>query len=155
MNAYEYAMKMEKDGEKYYRELADKSLYSGLKMVFKLLANEEVKHYNVVKDMMKNSDLDVKNLDITLDSKTVYELLSTEQDSVDFNKDEIKFYEEAIAREEGSEAFYIEKANEFTNEKQKDIFLKLAEEEAKHTVVLKNILDYLEEPKNFVAAAEF
>ena len=155
MNVYEYAMKVEKDGEKYYRELADKSLYSGLKIVFNILAKEEVKHYNIVKQMMKNSDLDVNSLDVSLDTETIYESLSTQKDSVDFNQDEIKFYEEAIARELEAENFYIEQAKELKTENEKKVFLKLAEEEAKHTVVLRNILDYLQEPKNFVAAAEF
>lgn len=31
MNVYEYAMKVEKDGEAYYRELASKSPNNGLK----------------------------------------------------------------------------------------------------------------------------
>lgn len=155
MNAYEYAMKVEKDGEKYYRDLANKSLYTGLKMVFNILANEEVKHYNAIKEMMNNSDVDFENLDISLDTTTLYEVLSAEKDSVNFNADEIKFYEEAIAREDGAQKFYLEKAEELTNENVKKIFIKLAAEEAKHAVVLQNILDFLEEPKNLVTAAEF
>ena len=155
MNAYEYAMKVEKDGEQYYRELAEKSLYSGLKMVFNILANEEVKHYNVIKKMMSESDVDLKDLDIILDTKTIYEVLSTEKDNVNFNNDEVKFYEEAIAREDGAQQFYLEKAEELESEKEKQIFLQLAEEEGKHAVVLQNILDFIEEPKNFVEAAEF
>ena len=155
MNAYEYAMKVEKDGEKYYRELAGKSLYSGLKMVFNILANEEVKHYNVIKEMMNNSEIDLKNLDIILDTTTIYDVLSAEKDNVNFNSDEIKFYEEAIAREDGAQKFYLEKAEELTNETEKQVFIALAAEEGKHAVVLQNILDFIEEPKNFVEAAEF
>ncbi len=155
MNAYEYAMKVEKDGEKYYRELADKSLYSGLKMVFNILANEEVKHYNIIKNMMKNSEIDINKLDMILDTKTIYEALSTQKDSVNFNNDEIKFYEEAIAREDGAQKFYLEKAEELKSENEKQVFIMLAAEEKKHAVVLQNILDFIEEPKNFVEAAEF
>jgi len=155
MNAYEYAMKVEKDGEKYYRDLADKSLYTGLKMVFNILANEEVKHYNIIKDMMEKSDIDFKNLDIILDTTTIYEALATEKDNVNFNNDEVQFYEEAIAREDGAQKFYLEKAQELENEDEKQVFLSLAAEEGKHAVVLQNILDFIEEPKNFVEAAEF
>lgn len=53
MNVYEYAMKVEKDGEAYYRELASKSPNNGLKRIFTMLAEEEIKHYNVFKNMMK------------------------------------------------------------------------------------------------------
>ena len=155
MNAYEYALKVEKDGEKYYRELAEKAPYTGLKMVFKILANEEVKHHKVIKDMMKNSDIDVKKLDIILDTTTIYESLSVDKENVNFNTDEIKFYEEAIAREDGAQKFYLERAKELKSENERQVFLKLAEEEGKHSEVLQNILDYIQEPKNFVSAAEF
>lgn len=155
MNAYQYALKVEKEGEKYYRELAERAPYTGLKMVFNILANEEVKHYQVIKDMMKDPTIDAGKLDIILDTKTIYEALSVEDESVNFNNDEIKFYEEAIRREDGAQKFYLEKAEELESENEKQVFLKLAEEEGKHTVVLQNILDYLQEPKNFVAAAEF
>jgi len=155
MNAYQYALKVEKEGEKYYRELAERSTYSGLKMVFNILANEEVKHYKVIKDMMNDPKIDASKLDIILDTKTIYETLSIESDCVNFNNDEIKFYEEAIKREDGAQKFYLDKANELESENEKQIFLQLAEEEGKHTVVLQNILDFLQGHKNLVTAAEF
>jgi len=155
MNAYQYALKVEKEGEKYYRELAERSTYSGLKMVFNILANEEVKHYKVIQDMMNDPSIDASKLDIILDTKTIYETLSIESDSVNFNNDEIKFYEEAIKREDGAQKFYLDKANELESENEKQIFLQLAEEEGKHTVVLQNILDFLQGQKNLVTAAEF
>ncbi len=53
MNVYEYAMKVEKEGEAYYREMAAAANNAGLKRIFTMLADEEVKHYNVFKNMMK------------------------------------------------------------------------------------------------------
>lgn len=155
MNAYEYALKLEKDGEKYYRELADKSPYPGLKTVFNILAEEEVKHCHVIEEMMKDSNVDAEKLDIVLDTKTIYETLLSEKDNVNFNNDEVKFYEEAIAREDGAEKFYVKKAQELDTENEKQIFLKLAAEEKKHVDVLQNILDFIQEPQKLVAAAEF
>lgn len=155
MNAYEYALKLEKDGEKYYRELADRSPYPGLKTVFNILAEEEVKHCHVIEEMMKDSNVDAEKLDIVLDTKTIYETLLSEKDNVNFNNDEVKFYEEAIAREDGAEKFYVKKAQELDTENEKQIFLKLAAEEKKHVEVLQNILDFIQEPQKLVAAAEF
>ena len=155
MNAYEYALKVEKDGENYYRELASKSPYEGLKIVFNLLANEEAKHYAVIKKMRDNSEINVDDFDITLDTKNIFETLSSEKDSVNFNADEIKFYEEAIAREDDAQKFYLEKAEEMGSQNEKNVFIKLAKEESKHKVVLQNILDFIQEPKNFVESAEF
>lgn len=155
MNAYEYALKLEKDGEQYYRELAQKAPYEGLKTVFNILANEEVRHYKIIEDMMNDSKIDANKIDIVFDTKTVYETLLLEKENVNFNNDEVKFYEEAIKREDGAEQFYLEKANELENENEKQIFLKLAAEEKKHSEILHNILDYIQEPQKLVAAAEF
>lgn len=155
MNAYEYALKVEKDGEQYYRELSSKSQYASLKLIFNILANEEVKHYNVIKKMMSQSDIDVNKLDISLDTTTIFSGLKAEKDKVSFNSDEIKFYEEAIAKEDGVQEFYLEKAKESTNEVEKGLFTILAAEEGKHAVILQNILDFVQEPANFVESAEF
>ncbi|GAH41605.1 unnamed protein product [marine sediment metagenome] len=48
MNIFEYAMKMEKDGEEYYRQLAQQTTNKGLQTILTMLADEEVKHYNAI-----------------------------------------------------------------------------------------------------------
>ena len=50
MDIFEYAMKMEKDGEAYYRQLA-KQVGKILGAVFTMLADEEVKHYDAIEAM--------------------------------------------------------------------------------------------------------
>ncbi|MHC4911431.1 MAG: ferritin family protein, partial [Planctomycetota bacterium] len=48
MDILEYAMKMEKDGEQYYRRTAEKVNNKGIKTILSMLADEEVKHYNAL-----------------------------------------------------------------------------------------------------------
>lgn len=155
MNVYEYAMKVEKDGEAYYKELASKSPNAGLKKVFNLLADAEVKHYQVFKSMRDKDGQDFKALDISTDTKTIFETLKAEKNSVDFNLDEIKFYEEAIKREDDSYRFYLNKANELENEEEKTVFMNIAQEEIKHKAILEDILAFIQEPTNWVGSAEF
>lgn len=155
MNVYDYAMKVEKDGEAYYRELASKSPNTGLKKVFNLLADAEVKHYNVFKSMKDKDGQDIQKLDISTDSKTIFETLSAEKNSVNFNLDEIKFYEDAIKREDDSYNFYLSKSKELTNQDEKEVFVNIAQEEIKHKEILENILSFIQEPTNWVGSAEF
>ncbi len=155
MNVYEYAMKVEKDGEAYYKELASKSPNAGLKKVFNLLADAEVKHYQVFKSMRDKDGQDFKALDISTDTKTIFETLKAEKNSVDFNLDEVKFYEEAIKREDDSYRFYLNKANELENEEEKTVFMNIAQEEIKHKAILEDILAFIQEPTNWVGSAEF
>lgn len=155
MNVYQYAMKIEKEGEAYYRELVAKSPNNGLKRIFNMLAAEEVKHYNIFKSMMKNNNVDIDKLDIITDTKTIFEILNQEKDSVDLSKEEIKYYQEAIEREDNSHKFYLEKSKEIEDEKEKLIFIKIAEEEIKHKMILEDIVSFIEEPTNWVSSAEF
>ena len=55
MNVFEYAMQMEKDGEVFYRELAEKAGSKGLKNIFTNLADNEAEHFNIFK-AMKDAD---------------------------------------------------------------------------------------------------
>lgn len=155
MNVYDYAMKVEKDGEAYYRELATKSPNAGLKKVFNLLADAEVKHYNVFKSMKDKDGQEILTLDISTDSKTIFETLSAEKNSVNFNLDEIKFYEDAIKREDDSYNFYLSKSEELSDESEKKVFINIAQEEIKHKEILENILSFIQEPTNWVGSAEF
>ena len=155
MNVYEYAMKVEKEGEAYYREMAIEAQNPGLKRIFTMLADEEVKHYNIFKNMMKKEEIDLEKLDLITDTKTIFQTLLQEKDNVDLDKEQIQFYKDAIAREESSKNFYAQKAQELESETEKSIFLQIAEEEVKHKKVLEEIVIFLEEPADWVASAEF
>ena len=55
MNVFEFAMKMEKDGEAFYREIAKKTNNAGLQKIFNTLADEEVVHYNTFKKLFEKT----------------------------------------------------------------------------------------------------
>lgn len=57
MDIYSFALQMKKNGEEYYRELANKSGSEGLKKIFTMLAEEEVKHFQLIEKMRKKSPL--------------------------------------------------------------------------------------------------
>lgn len=155
MNVYEYAMKVEKEGEAYYREMATNANNPGLKRIFTMLADEEVKHYNVFKNMMKKESIDLEKLNLLTDTKTIFQTLNEEKDNVNFDSEQIQFYKDAILREESSHNFYAQKAKELDDEIEKKIFLQIADEEVKHKRVLEEIVIFLEEPADWVASAEF
>ncbi len=154
MNIYDYAMKVEKDGEEYYRNLAEKSTDIGLKRVFTMLADQEVKHYAALKKMARNDGFDSSDYE-TFDNeeKTIYEILQENKGS-GFPQDEIAYYKEAIEHEDNMAAYYREKADEVDTEAEKYILNTIAEEEEKHKEIMENILEYIEQP-NLVGSAEF
>jgi rubrerythrin len=154
MDIYGYAMQMEKDGENYYRQLAQQSENKGLKTILTMLADEEVKHYNAI-EKMKAGEPQMAETTILADAKNVFVQLKEMGEKFDFNTEQVALYKKAQDIEKKSEDFYREKANDVEEEYQKNLFLKLAEEEKKHYFLLENIIQFVSRPETWLENAEF
>jgi rubrerythrin len=156
MNIFEFAMKMEKDGEAYYRELAEKTTHTGLKNILNLLANEEVKHYEVLNKLSKQeSNLKMAETHILVDAKNVFVQMKEQGSTFDLKIPQPEFYEKAREIEEKSYQFYLEKAREVEDESARKVLLKIADEEKKHIFLMENLVEYLSRPGAWVENAEF
>ncbi len=68
VDIFEYAMQMEKEGENYYRRLAQQRANKGLQTILTMLADEEVKHYNAI-EKIKIAELHMAETTILTDAK--------------------------------------------------------------------------------------
>ncbi len=154
MDIFEYAMQMEKDGEDYYRQLAQQTENKGLKTILTILADEEVKHFNTVKKM-KTEKPQMVETTILSSAKNIFVQLKESDEKFGSDIEQKDLYVKAQDIEKKSQDFYLEKANEVKGEYQKDIFLKLAEEEKKHYFLLENIIEFISRPETWLENAEF
>lgn len=154
MNIFEYAMRMEKDGEDYYRQLTQQTTNKGLKTILTMLADEEVKHYNAI-ERMKIGKPQMAETTILNDARNVFVQIKKSNEKFDFGISQTTLYEKAQDIEKKSQDFYLEKANEVKEECQKGLFLKLAEEEKKHYFLLDNIIEFVSRPEHWLENAEF
>ena len=156
MNIYKYAMKMEKDSENYYLELANKTEDVGLQNILKMLANDEVKHYHIIEQMMKTDvSAELAETDILENAKNIFIKIKGKNLVFDFDLSQINFYRKAQEMEEKSYKFYIEMVDKVEIESQRKIFLKLAGEEKKHMFLLENLVEFVSRPETWVENAEF
>ncbi|MFH2011478.1 MAG: ferritin family protein [Pseudomonadota bacterium] len=156
MNIYKYAMKMEKDGEKYYRELAKKTEDLGLQNILKMLADEEVKHYHIIEQISrKDKDAEVTETEILKNAKNIFIEMKKEGLKLKPNTPQTKLYRKALEIEKKSCEFYLDKSNTVEIESQKKIFFKLAEEEKKHMFLMENIVEFVSRPETWIEDAEF
>ena len=156
MNAYEYAMKIEKEGEVFYRKLAEEANHEGLSKIFKMLANEEVKHYKMFKKLSKNSEaITTPKMEVFKEARAVFAEMHKDSVAYSFEDQQIDFYRRAIKTEDNAYKQYLKKAEEMTNIQHKEIFLEIAKEELKHKELLENILEYVEQPTAWLENAEF
>ncbi len=156
MNAYEYAMEMEKEGEAFYRELAESADDAGLKNIFLTLADEEVKHYVMFQKLAKQGDNDALPV---MGSMTTMEEIFSELKASDLKStlgtDQVAYYKKALAAEDKAYELYLQKAEEVENPKHRDIFLEIAKEELKHKEILENLIEFISCPNDGIANAEF
>ena len=153
-NIFEYAMQMEKDGEDYYRQLAQQTSNDGMRSILTMLADEEVKHYQVI-EKMKTQQTQIVESEILTDAKNVFAQIKESGENFDFDISQVELYKKARDIEKKSRDFYTEKANEVTEKHQKELFLKLAIEEQKHYVLLDKMVDFVSRPEQWLENAEF
>jgi len=156
MDIYEYAMKMEKDGEGYYRELAEKNQETGIKNIFTMLADAEVIHHNIFRRMKEHEKPEVAQTTILSDVKNIFEKMKEGTKKIEqLNLTEAELYHKAKGIEKVSRDFYLKQAEDAEDSSQKDIFLKIADEERKHFVILEELIIFISKPHVWLENAEW
>jgi len=158
MNVFEYAMQMEKDGEAYYRDGAEKAAATGnkgLATILNFLADEEVKHYNIFSKLKDGKADSLPASNLLNEVKNLFVEMKEAGDSFQFDADAADYYKKAQTVEKESEDFYREKANETTVIHEKDLLNKIADEEARHYRVLGNLAEFVSRPDGWMENAEW
>ena len=156
MNIYEFAMKMEKDQEAYYRNLRKKVGQPGLQRILDMLANEEAKHYKIVEQLSRNVENPrMAETTILENAKTIFAQMKDEKPDLSGIIPEADLYRKAQTLEKKSHKFYLRKADETEGEPQKHLFLRLAEEEKKHMLLIENLVAFITRPQTWLEDAEW
>lgn len=155
MNIYDFAMQMEKDGEHYYRDLAQKTQNVGLKKIMGMLADAEVRHYDTLQKMKKNEKTQLPDSEILSNVKNIFVQMKDGKDTLDVNISQKDLYTNAQEIEKKSRQFYTEKAAETNNQSHREIFLTIADEEERHYVILENIIHFISQPYTWLENAEW
>ncbi len=154
MDMYEFAIKMEKDAEALYLELSDKTAHSGIKKVFKMLADDEMRHREAVEVLQKKAGADpVKGSALKI--KTVFDEIKNNLDSSSINNDSISDYRFALEIEKKGIDFYREQFDKAEDDKSKDLFNRLMKQEKYHYKTVENLIELVSKPEWWVENAEF
>ena len=155
MNIFEFAMEKEKLSEERYRDLAQQCNNNGVKTILNMLADEEYKHYIMVHAMAKNQKPAEAETNVLSDAQQVFGKMREERDTLGCDIGQVKLYIKAQEFEEESEQYYREKAKEVTDNYQKRILTKMAEEERKHYNMLEHIIQFMQRPERWLEDREW
>ena len=154
MDIYDYAMQMERDGEDLYRDLANKAANKGLRSILTMLADAEVKHYKLFENMKRNDKVVVADTSILNDVKNVFVTMKQEK-SVEADVSQTELYRKAQGIEKLTQDFYLDKAGKVEDKSQSGVFLKIADEEKRHYLVLESIINFVNRPESWLENAEW
>jgi rubrerythrin len=155
MDIFEFAMEKEQLAEQHYRKLAERIDHAGLESILLMLADEEAKHFKTVQQMKTKTPLRVTETPVLKNAKAVFEKMQRGTQTFSFDTSEVDLYRKACGIEAESKKYYLEKAQEVEDAGQREVFLKLAEEENKHLVLVQSLCDFVAKPETFLEDAEF
>ena len=104
--------------------------------------------------MQAETPSQVAETNVLAGASKVFEKMRGSAESFNFDVSEADLYRKACDIEKESKKYYLEKAEEVTDARQKDLFKRLAEEENKHQLLLERIGDFVAKPEAFLEDAE-
>lgn len=155
MDIFKFAMEKEKFSEDYYRQLSGKTSNKGLSNILTMLAEEERRHFNIIRQMQRQApQQQMADTNILSNAREIFQKMRQSAESFSFEITEVELYEKARDIEKQSRQFYLEKSDEATNASHKEIFKSLADEEQKHLTLVQGICDFVARPQWFLENAE-
>lgn len=154
MDIFEYAMQMEMDGKAFYLEIESRVDNKGLKSIFSILADDEQKHYEVLK-ALRDQQPPMEQTKVLENAKNIFAEMKGKADEFVSTGSHVGMFKKAQGLEEKSRDFYLEKAEEVSDPYQKEIFARLAGEEKRHYFLLDNIIEFVSRPSTWLENAEF
>ncbi|MDD2558743.1 MAG: ferritin family protein [Desulfuromonadaceae bacterium] len=157
MDVFEFAKKMEMDGKNYYLQQAEKISIPGLQNLFRRLAEDEQKHYNVLVRLEKERGATSMDDSPALDeAKNVFEeLIASAQKPTQIEGGDLEGYRRAMKLEADSYRFYEQAAAQEQDENVRELLLRIAKEEHKHFNILESVYEFVNAPNQYFVWGEF
>jgi rubrerythrin len=154
VNIYDFAMQMEQDQENLYRELAAGTAAPGIQRILNMLADDEAKHYQIVRQLKAEAPApEMAETGILAGAKTIFAAMQGKE--FDLEGLQVEVYQQAQGLEQQSRDFYLDKASEVRDASHKALLRKLADEEQRHYFLLDHMVEFINRPRTWIEDAEF
>ncbi len=155
MNSIEFAIKMELDGEKYYREQAENNQNNPLNIIFVFLADDEKSHAALLKNELEKITYDLADNEALAETNNVFKDRSDFKNKFEKIPNQLDVYRMALQMEKDSIELYQKFYQESADEQTKKLFGYLVKQEENHYKIFDNLITLVERPEEWVEDAEF
>jgi rubrerythrin len=145
MNALEMAKKMERDAILFYTKAAEKTKYPAGKKMFLTIVEDEKRHLEMISQIIKGLQVTAKDVSPMKNIKSVFETLQDEMmKKVEATADDLEAFKIAMKMEQEGVDFYEKTLAKATMPKEKDLLVRLIQEEKQHYEIFSNSYQFLE-----------
>lgn len=155
MNDLKFAIDMELDGEKYYRQQAEINKNNSLYTVCLLLAADEKKHAQILTDKLNEKSWQLIDTDTLSKAKNIFEGIGDIKIEGKEKASQLDFYKLASEMEKQSIDLYTKYFSKAEGVKEKELFEYLIRQEKQHFEVLDELALLLRHAEDWVENAEF
>lgn len=155
MNTLEYAIKMEYDGEKYYREQAEINKDNGLSVVCNLLADEEKEHAQILENKKNHLEYKLSDSDFLVNAKNIYTGAKGIAVEGTNYPSQLDFYRAVCDMETKSIDLYKKLLSDVTEDEEKKLYEYLIKQEEKHLEAFDEMSRLLQNAEWWIESPEF
>ncbi len=155
MNVLEFAIQMEQDGEKYYREQAELYTQNNLNVVCRMLADDEKMHAQLLSHKLNHLAYECPDSETLSKAKNIFQDIAKIKIKGKENPSQLDFYRIALDKEKQSIDFYSKHAADPEAGMEKELFTYLINQEKHHYEVLEELAALLKQAEDWVESAEF
>ncbi|MCE5344295.1 MAG: ferritin family protein [Eubacteriales bacterium] len=155
MEIMQFAIGMEKDGEKYYREQAEKNKENALRIVFLGLASDENRHADLLQRMAEDLPYELESDNNLKDRDSLFKAVEDYQSSVKASPEQAEVYRTAMEMEQKSIDLYGDLQRKAEEPISSEVFTFLVKEETRHFNIMEGLFRFVNRPNDWVEAAEF
>ena len=138
MNSLEFAFKMERDGEKYYKDQAERNKDNRLHSLFLMLAKDEENHAKIFQDRFNDSAYTLADDDTLSKSKNIFKEAENFKSEIREIPKQLEIYHEALNMEKQSIDLYTKLLSEATDDQEKRLFEYLIRQEKEHFEIIED-----------------
>jgi rubrerythrin len=155
MNVLEFAINMELDGEKYYKEQAENTTDTALKTLFLILAEDENAHAKVLQQKSNKLVYELKNNETLSETKNLFKDIKHFKSEIKEIPNQLDLYRVALEKEKESITLYEKFLLESSDDESKKLFSFLINQEEDHYEILEELVSQLNKSDDWVESAEF
>ena len=152
MKILEFAIKMENEGEMFYREQANLNKDNRLHKIFVALAEDEARHARILKKVQASKYSALSDSELPEKSGIFEGFL---KDEIKQTPEQIDIYREALKKEKESIELYRSFLDKSDNLDDTELYGYLVEQEQLHFSIIEDIIYHLEKAESWVESAEF